>query len=327
MRSPRWLLAACALSLLALPACGSKADRSGTGRAEALTPGEGTIPVTGGKVWYRVVGSGDRTPLLVLHGGPGIPSQYLNPLAALGDERPVIFYDQLGAGRSDASPDTALWTLDHYVQEVGEVRKALGLDKVAIYGHSWGSMLAVDYTLAHPEGVECLILGGPALSIPRWQADAETLLATLPDSVRQTVRENEAAGTTDSPAYQNAMGVFYSRYLARKQPWSADIDSSFAQMNPAIYGYMEGPSEFTLTGTIRNYDRTPELGQLQLPVLFLIGQYDEVRPVTAAYYQSLVEGAKLVTIPGAGHLAMQDKPQEYVAAMRTFLDAADAQAK
>ena len=203
---------------------------SGGCASKTLTPGEGYIPVTGGKVWYRIVGTGKGTPLLVLHGGPGVPSYYLNPLAALGDDRPVVFYDQLGCGRSDQPADTSLYTVQGYVERLGQVRKALGLDKVDIYGHSWGSMLAVDYMLTQPKGVEKLVLAGPALSIPRWVHDADSLLATLPDSLQEVIHRNEAAGTTDSAEYQNAVGAFYAQYLCRVQPWPADVDSSFERM-------------------------------------------------------------------------------------------------
>ncbi len=297
---------------------------SGGCASKALTPGEGTIPVTGGKVWYRIVGTGKGTPLLVLHGGPGVPSYYLNPLAALGDDRPVVFYDQLGCGRSDQPADTSLYTVQGYVERLGQVRKALGLDKVDIYGHSWGSMLAVDYMLTQPKGVEKLVLAGPALSIPRWVHDADSLLTTLPDSLQEAIHRNEAAGTFDSPEYQNAVGAYYAQYLCRVQPWPADVDSSFARMGELVYTYMEGPSEFTVTGTLKHYDRTQDLGRLHLPTLFIVGQYDEAVPSTAEYYRSLVPGSKLVVIPGAAHLAMQDKPKEYVEALRSFLDRTDA---
>jgi len=130
-----------------------------------LTPSEGYVNVTGGRVWYRIVGSGSRTPLLVVNGGPGNSSHYVKPLSALADERPVIFYDQLGCGRSDRPDDTTLWRTERFVEEVAQIRKALGLEEVHLYGHSWGTMLAVDYMLTKPKGIKSLILASPALSI------------------------------------------------------------------------------------------------------------------------------------------------------------------
>jgi len=121
-------------------------------------PGEGHVDVPGGRIWYRIVGSGARTPLLLLHGGPGAPSYYLNPLDKLADERPIVFYDQLGAGRADKPTDVNLWRVERFVEELARPRTALGLTQVHILGHSWGTMLAADYMLTKPTGVRSLIL-------------------------------------------------------------------------------------------------------------------------------------------------------------------------
>lgn len=284
---------------------------------------EGYIDVPGGKVWYRKVGTGNGTPLLVIHGGPGVPSYYLKPLAGLGNDRPVIFYDQLDAGHSGHGTDTTLWTIKRFMKELDAVRDTLGLKQVDLYGHSWGAMLLVDYLLSKPTGVKSCILASPSLNIPRWQHDADSLLQTLPDSVQKVIHGNEAAGTTDSPEYQNAMMQFYHIYLARKMPWSADIDSSFSQMNPVLYNYMNGPSEFAMTGTYRNYDRTPQLHEIKIPTLFIVGQYDEAVPSTVKDYQKLVPNSKMVIVPDAGHLAMQDDSAYYVNALRDFLNNVD----
>lgn len=286
-------------------------------------PSEGFIQVKGGKIWYRIVGSGKGTPLLVLHGGPGVPSYYLKPLAALGDERPVIFYDQLGAGHSDTTSDTTLFSMPRFLDELASVRKTLGLKEVHLYGHSWGSMMVVDYLLTKPSGVKSCILAGAPMSIARWQHDADSLVRTLPDSVQQVIHKNEAAGTTQSPEYQQAVMTFYQTYLARKLPWSADLDSSFSQINGALYTYMNGPSEFAITGTFRDYDRTSQLKQISVPTLFICGQYDEAIPSTEKYFQSLVPNAELEVVPNAAHLAMQDNPEFYVNALRIFLRKAD----
>ncbi|MCI0433724.1 MAG: proline iminopeptidase-family hydrolase [Gemmatimonadetes bacterium] len=286
---------------------------------DGRSPGEGFIQVDGGRVWYRINGSGSATPLLLLHGGPGAPSYYLDPLAALADERPVIFYDQLGAGRSDQPSDTLLWTVDRFVRELAAVRTALGLERVHILGHSWGTMLAMDYMLTRPEGVASLILASPALSIPRWLHDADSLLRTLPDSVQQVVRTHEEAGTTDSPEYMSAVMEFYGRYVWRANPPPPEIDSVFTHFGAEVYGYMWGPSEFTGTGTLRDYDRTDRLGELTVPVLFTAGRYDEAVPSTVAWYQSLVPGARLVILENSAHMTMLDEPERYVEVIREWL--------
>jgi proline iminopeptidase len=289
-------------------------------QSNKLKPGEGYINVTGGKVWYKVVGSGDKPPLVLLHGGPGVPSYYLNPLAALSDDRPVIFIDQLGCGRSDRITDTTLMTIPAYVKELKEIHDALGLKDYYIFGHSWGTIYAVEYYFAHPEGIKGLMLSGPALDIPRWAKDADTLIATLPDSIQKAIRTNEKNGTYDSPGYQQAVDYYYKLYLARKQPWSADIDSAFAEIGANVYMHMDGPSEFTLSGNLKDYDATGKLGNIKVPTLFIGGEYDEARPGSVRYFASLVSGAQFVIIPNAGHLSMQDNPEANNKAVRDFLN-------
>lgn len=287
-----------------------------------LTPREGYLHLHGGKVWYKIAGTGTKTPLLLLHGGPGVPSYYLNPIAELGKDRPVIFFDQLGCGRSDRITDTNLMTIPNYVQEVKDLRDSLGLKDYYLYGQSWGTMLGTDFYLTHPEGIKALILSSSALSIKKWMEDAQKQIATLPDSIQQLIQVNEANKTYNDPGYLRAMKVYYEKYVARKVPWSADIDSAFSQEG-SVYLYMEGPSEFTITGTIKNYDRTPDLGKLKLPVLYIVGDNDEANPETTRYYQSLTPGAKLVIINNAGHLTMQDNPEQHNQALAAFLDSCD----
>jgi len=163
---------------------------------------EGYISATGGKVWYRIVGANRKgIPLLTLHGGPGAPHDYLEPLEALGDERPVIFYDQLGCGNSDKPNDISLWTIERFVEELKQVRAALDLTKVHMLGQSWGTMLATDYMLTKPEGVVSLILSSPCLCAPRFTQDTRTYLSELPENIQKTINESEARGDFDSKEY------------------------------------------------------------------------------------------------------------------------------
>jgi len=273
---------------------------------KGLQPGTGFVDVDGGKVWYHIYGEGNATPLLVIHGGPGIPSYYLTALKVLASERPVVFYDQLGAGRSPAANDTTLWNVERFVREIGHVREALGLDEIHLYGHSWGSQLAAEYMLTNPKGVKSLILAGPSLSLPRWEQDGRILLSTMDDSTQMIIKSHEDAGTTDAPEYQDAVFEFYKMYLARKQPWPGDLDSALSTMNPELYGYMLGPSEFTITGTLKDFDVTDRLGEIRVPTLISIGEYDEVRPETAKFYASRIPNSRVVVVPGAGHLTFID---------------------
>lgn len=280
---------------------------------------QGYIDVPGGRVWYRVVGSGPRTPLLVLHGGPGAPSYYLKPLAALANDRPVVFYDQLGAGHSDHPTDTTLWRIDRFIEELRRVREALGLKEVHLFGSSWGTMLATDYLLTRPSGVRSLILASPALSIPMWVHDADSLRGTLPESTQAAIARHEHDGSFDSPEYQAAMIEYYHRFVSLTNPWTPDIDSTLSQLGVSVYTYMCGPSEFTVTGTLRNYDRTARLREITIPTLFTAGRYDEATPGTTRYYQSLVPGSQIEIFEHSAHMTMQDEPERYVEVLRAFL--------
>lgn len=285
-----------------------------------LTPKEGFISVKGGKVWYKIVGEGVKTPILLLHGGPGVPSFYLNPLTPLAKDRPVIFLDQLGCGRSDKITDTTLMTVENFVDQIKQIKDSLGIKDFYLYGQSWGTMLGTDYYLKYPEGIKAIIFSSPAISIPMWLQDADTLIATLPDSIQNAIRTNEQNKTYESLDYQNAVLVYYQHFLARKLPWSSDIDSAFLLMGANVYNFMGGPSEFTMTGTLKDYDRTNRLGEIKVPTLFITGEFDEARPSTVKYYQSLVPGAQFELIENAGHLTMQDNPDKNIKVITDFIN-------
>ena len=297
---------------------------AGAGEAVTLTPHEGFIDVTGGKVWYRVSGGGTATPLLVLHGGPGAASTYLESLEALADERPVILYDQLGCGRSDRSDDTSLWVKDRFVTELKQVRAALNLDEVHLLGHSWGTMLAMEYMATRqPQGVQSLILASPALSIPRWIEDANRLRSKLPDEVQATMTQHEAAGTFESEEYLAASMVFYRRHLCRLDPWPDSVVKTFDELAWDVYGTMWGPSEFHATGNLKDFDRTADLANLEVPTLFTAGRHDEATPESTAWYQSQVPGAELVIFENSSHLAHLEEEPLYIEVIRDFLRRAE----
>ena len=239
--------------------------------------------------------------------------------AFLSDERPVVFYDQLGAGRSERPADVTLWRVERFVEELAQLRKTLGLTRVHILGHSWGTQLAVDYLLTKPKGVRSVVLSSPALSIPRWIQDADRLRKTLPVEMQAVMGRHERAGTTDSEEYQGVMMAYYKRYLCRLDPWPKEVEDSFASFNPAVYGTMWGPSEFYATGSLKDYDRTPRLRELLLPVLFTAGRYDEATPETARWCHELAPGSSFVVFESSAHLAMVEETDRYVAVIREFI--------
>jgi proline iminopeptidase len=292
--------------------------------AEALRPGDGFIMVTGGPVWYRVTGAGDGIPLLVLHGGPGGTSCGYAKLDPIGSERPVIRYDQLGTGRSGRPDDLSLWTLDRFVEEVDTVRRRLGLDRLHLLGHSWGGSLAAAYVLEKgTDGIVSLTLSSPLLSTQQWIADANLLRAQLPEDVQRTLSEHEAAGTTDSEEYAAATEVFYERFLyGGEKPPEADACAG-APWNPVVYEYMWGPSEFHATGNLLDFDVTDRLHEIDVPVLFITGEFDEARPETVAGFQRRIEGARFEIIEDAAHATLSRKPEQYRETLEAFLDEAE----
>lgn len=290
--------------------------------APALEAGEGRIEVPGGEVYYRVeaaAGTEGATPLLLLHGGPGATSHYLDPLGPLSADRPVVFYDQLGSGRSARPAADSLWRIPRFVEELRRVREALGLERIHLLGHSWGAMLAIEYLLTDPPEVEGAILASMTPSIEQWLADAEERVATLPDSTRAVIRRHEEAGTTDSPEYQGAVMQFYRLYLSRSDPWPPVLDSTFAQFGYPVYHTMWGPSEFTATGRLKEWDARDRLGGIEIPVLVTVGDHDEMSIESARDMVSRLPAARLEVIEGAAHLTMVDQPEANIRVIREFL--------
>jgi proline iminopeptidase len=280
---------------------------------------EGMIDVPGGKVWYRKIGNGPGVPLLAMHGGPGGTSCRFEVLAPLANERPVIFYDQLGSGRSEHPTDTALWNFPRFVQEVDAVRRALQLDTVHLLGHSWGGALAAEYMIAtKPTGVKSVIFSSPLISTPRWIADADSLRKQLPASLQKVLDENERAGTLDAPAYQAATDSFYARHVQRL-PTPPIARCAGVASNDTIYRQMWGPTEFLSNGSLKSWTRAADMDEITTPSLFIAGEFDEARPTTLEEFRKTMRDAQLVMIPGGAHAAMREKPVEYIAAVRAFL--------
>ncbi len=290
-----------------------------------MTSGEGFIDVPGGKVWYRAVGPDDpqQTPLLALHGGPGFTHYYLEPLEALADSRRVIFYDQLGCGRSQRPDDLSLWTVDRFVEELAVVRAALGLDRLHLFGSSWGGMLAMQYVLdRQPDLVSLTLCGSPA-SMIRWVSDCEELLQAQPAEVRRVIREHEAAGFTACPEYQAAILGFYREHVCRMDPWPAGFERSFAEAGYAVYNTMNGPSEFTVTGTLKTWDIMDRLPEIRIPTLLVGGRYDECTPGHLQAMHARIPGSQLETIEDASHLCFAERPAEFNKLINSFFSRTD----
>ncbi len=286
---------------------------------------EGYIPVTGGNVWYKIAGANKKgIPLLVLHGGPGAPHDYLEPLEALADEQPVVFYDQLGCGNSDKPDDTSLWTIERFVEELQQIRETLKLKEVHIIGQSWGTALAVDYILTkQPRGVVSLVLSGPLLSTSRWIEDQKTYISGLPKNIQDFIQKSEDSGDFCSPQYQDTMMMYYKLHVCRLEFWPDCLNRTFEKLNYSVYKYMWGPSEFSVTGTLKNYERVDRLKEIIIPVLFTCGRYDEATPATTKYYQSNLPGSEISIFEDASHEHHLEKPEEYLQIVQDFLHRAE----
>jgi proline iminopeptidase len=284
---------------------------------------EGFIAVPGGRVWYQSIGNARNTPLVVLHGGPGYPHDYLEPLAELADRYRVIFYDQLGCGKSERPSDPGLWRIERFVDELSSVCKELKLRKFHLLGHSWGTIVAVEYALLHPDKLLSLVLASPCLSIPRWVADAAALRKLLPDEVRRVLDEHEQNQNYYAPAYFKATAEYYRCYVCRIRPKPEPVQRSDAGAGGEVYTSMWGPNEFCITGSLAHYDCTAELSKLSLPVFFTCGRLDEAQPETTQYYQNLIPGAQLRVFENSSHTAHWEDKEKYLQSVRDFLDGAE----
>lgn len=307
----RCLMIVCLVGILAFGLNAKKAPE-----AEVT---EGYIYFMGGGTWYRMVGSGDATPLVVIHGGPGANSLCYEAFENLADERPIILYDQRGCGYSDPLEDESLWTVEFYLEELKELIRQLGLERVHVLGHSWGTVLAAEYAFTHPSELQSIIMVGPFASTSLWINDQQAYIEELPEYHRDAIYLGEETGDYGSPEYQEAMMVFYQRHLCRLDPWPESFINAMANFNLDIYQTMWGPSEFTCTGTLKDYDNTARLPEINVPTLFACGKYDEATPGTVAYLQSLVPGSELKVFNKSAHMIMLEQPKQFIKKIRNFL--------
>ena len=276
-------------------------------------------------MYVRVNGrlDGPRLPLVMIHGGPGgSHAAFLNALS-LADDRAVILYDQLDSGRSDQPNNPANWTVRRFTDEVDAVRRALGVRRWHVLGHSWGGTIALEYGARRPRELAGLVLASPLVSTRSWIADANALRARLPADVQATLRSCDPPASVTPPCEQ-ATNAFYAAYN-RRYPASDGI-RAYARAgdgkgpNQRLYETMWGSSEFVSTGTLKDYDGEPLLARLDgRRTLFIDGQYDEARPVTLGGFAERVAGAEFAVVPGAAHGFFSDRPEEALGILRPWL--------
>jgi proline-specific peptidase len=285
---------------------------------------EGMIPVDGYHVWYQCIGSGS-IPLLILHGGPGGGHDYLESLAALAANRMVVFYDQLGCGKSDQPDDRSLWRMERFVAEVSTVRQALGLEQIHLLGQSWGGWLAIEYMLTHPAGVVSLVLASTSASIPQFVAEASRLKAALPSAIYTTMQRYEAAGDLHHPDYEAAVLEFYRRHVCRLDPWPDPLMRTIHNLdgNP-VYETMNGPNEFMVIGNLKDWDRTDRLAEITVPTLITVGQYDELTPTCAETMHQRIPHSQLALFEQSAHTAHLEETEKYLQVVTDFLTNVEA---
>jgi L-proline amide hydrolase len=289
---------------------------------------EGKVTFGDGETWYRVTGEirdDGPAPLVVLHGGPGATHAYLLSLADLADDgRAVIHYDQLGNGYSSHFPDRGadFWTVELFVLELHNLVNALGIgERHHVLGQSWGGFLAQEYALTQPAGLRSLVLANTAASFPDFVAEANRLRAGLPPEVEATLRRHEEAGTTDDPEYEEACGVFYSRHVCRLDPWPEEVTEAFAwiERDPTVYHTMNGPSEFHVIGSIRDWESKGRLDAIEVPTLIVSGRHDEATPALQETLKTGIAGSEAVVFEDSSHMPHVEERARYMQVVGDWL--------
>jgi L-proline amide hydrolase len=287
----------------------------------------GTMKWEHGETWYRIVGDlkSGKTPIFVLHGGPGAAHNYLiwmaEQIAASG--RAAILYDQIGCGNSTHLPDAPkeFWTPELFMDELTKLTKHLGVTNYGIAGQSWGGMLGMQYAISQPAGLKALLVADSPSSMVVWVSEANRLRSELPPEVEAVLRKHEEAETTDDPAYEEAMNVFYAKHVCRV-PMPKDVQDSFAQLkeDPTVYFTMNGPSEFHTIGSLKTWDITADLHKISVPTLLCSGEYDEATPAMVSDIHKLIPGSKWELFAESSHMPHVEEPAKFMRVMNGFFD-------
>ncbi|MFJ9813631.1 proline iminopeptidase-family hydrolase [Streptomyces sp. NPDC101158] len=298
----------------------------------ALPPSaRGTVAFGPYRTWYRV--TGDRTtarPTVVLvHGGPGSTHDYLLSLAALAEHGwPVVHYDQIGNGGSTHLPQAGadFWTVDLFLDELDNLVHALGIaDDFVLLGQSWGGMLSSAYAARRPKGLRGLVVADSPASYPLWRKELQALRAQLPPGVNETLLAHEAAGSTDSPEYLEAMNVFYDRHVFRLPEKPTELTASLMEIanDPTVYFTMNGPSEFHVVGTLRDWSVTDLLPRIEVPTLLVSGRHDEVTVGAVQPYFDLIPDVRWEIFEESSHGPHLEEPELFMKVLVEYLRSLD----
>lgn len=325
--------------LLAISAACPAAAQTGyfdnTGRADALSGGVRMIeietPSGPHKVWTKRVGNSPTIKVLLLHGGPAATHEYFEAFDSFfpGAGVEYYYYDQLGSYYSDQPDDMSLYTIDRFVDEVEQVRVALGLDKSNFYllGHSWGGILAMEYALAHQENIKGLIISNMMSDAPSYGRYADKVLSKEidPEALKE-IKAIEAAGDFENPRYEElVMQHYYVRHVLRMPlaEWPEPVVRSFKHLNHRIYLKMQGPSEFGVSGDLADWSRAKDLHKIKVPTLVTVARYDTMDPRHMAWMAREIPHARAIDLPEGSHMAMYDDQQRYFDGVIKFLNDVD----
>ena len=281
------------------------------------------IPVVGGKykVWTKKIGHGS-VKVLLLHGGPGIPHDYLEAMESFLPEAgiEIYYYDQLGAGNSDRPDDPSLWVIPRFVDELEEVRQGLGLDHFVLYGHSWGGLLAIEYALKYQQRLRGLVISNMAAGIQAYLKRTNALRQLLSPAKQARLKELEAAGDYANPDYEAIMMEdLYPQVICRTQPWPEPVTRALRLMNEQIYNAMQGKSEFEVTGTLKDWERWDRLHEIKVKTLTIGARYDEMDPEDMKKMATLMPNARSAICENGSHMAMWDDQAAYFKHLLGFL--------
>jgi proline iminopeptidase len=304
-----------------------------TGDSGLQTAGIKMIPIntsTGTyKVWTKRFGNNPRIKVLLLHGGPAMTHEYMECFESFFPREGIEFYeyDQLGSYYSDQPKDSSLWTVERFVEEVEQVRQALGLDKENFFllGNSWGGILAMEYALKYQQHLKGLIICNMMASCPDYDKYADEVLAKQMDpQVLDTVRRLEAAGDFKNPKYgEILMGHFYNKHICRLPEWPEPVNRCFKHLNSDIYTIMQGPSEFGIGGRLTNWDRKADLPKITVPTLTVGAKHDTMDPEHMKWMSTQVKNGSYLYCPNGSHLAMWDDQQVFMNGVISFIKKTD----
>jgi proline iminopeptidase len=302
-----------------------------SGRDDVLSGGVKMIPIDTPKgtfkVWTKRIGNNPDIRVLLLHGGPAATHEYLEAFdsyfPAAGFE--YYYYDQLGSYYSDQPDDAELWELPRFVEEVEQVRLALGLksENFYLYGQSWGGLLAIEYALKYQANLAGLIVSNMMASIPAYNEYAENVLMPgMDQAVLAEIKQMEANSDFENPRYMELlMEHHYVHHVLRMQPdqWPDPVNRAFKHLNPAIYVPMQGPSELGASGKLAGWDRTTDLDTITVPTLIIGAQHDTMDPKHMEWMAGAVARGRYLPCPNGGHMAMYDDQATYFEGLTRFI--------